>query len=85
MKTYRVQLKEWRENYYAGKSPTITTLRRRIDRGVIPGTKEVGEYLVYCDANYNPQKPEWEKNQPTKTGNQLADDILQRFSVSVNG
>ncbi|MGB0849442.1 MAG: hypothetical protein ACPGSM_22085 [Thiolinea sp.] len=83
MKIYRVPLKEWSANYYnGGKAPTQITLKRRIRRGVIPGTNEAGDYVVYCDANYNPQQPEWKRNQPPKTGNQIADDILQRRGVA---
>lgn len=82
MKTYRVQLKEWRKNYYGGNAPTLLTLRRRIDKGIIPGTNEAGEYVVYCDANYNLQKPEWDTGKPTRTGNKMADAIIQRLSAN---
>ncbi len=82
MKTYRVPLKDWRKNYYSGKAPALQTLKRRIRSGKIPGTNETGDYVVYCDANYNPQIPEWERNQPPKTGNSIADGILQRMSAA---
>ena len=83
MKTYRVPLKEWSANYYSGgKAPTLNTLKRRIRKGVIPGTNETGDYVVYCDANYNPQTPEWERNLPPKTGSTIADGILQRLGAT---
>lgn len=56
--TYRITLREWRLKYYnGGKPPALITLKRRIDRGQLPGENASGEYVVFCDKNYSPINP----------------------------
>lgn len=58
MQIYRLRLREWSNAYYSGaKKPALITLKRRIDKGVIPGSKASGEYIVYCNAHYEPIQP----------------------------
>ena len=79
--TYRILLSEWRNNYYQGnKIPSMITLKRRIQSGILPGTTASGDYIVFCDANYNPVKPP-EPPVITSTGNALADAILKRTAA----
>lgn len=76
---YRIPIKQWSAAYYnGGKSPAIATLKRRVDRGILPGSKASGEYVIYCDANYEPVTLKAAPKPPPATGNKIADAILQR-------
>lgn len=81
-KIYRVPVKEWIPNFYnGGKAPTLTTVKRRIKAGIIPGSCATGDYIVYCYADYEPVAPPALTQPPPRTGNPLADAILQRTTA----
>lgn len=52
---YRVQLTEWINSYYTGKTkPSRQTIIRRLESGELPGSKKTGSWVIYCDQHYEP-------------------------------
>jgi hypothetical protein len=52
---YRVQLTEWINSYYTGKTkPSRQTIVRRLENGELPGSKKTGSWVIYCDQHYEP-------------------------------
>lgn len=52
----RVRVTEWMNNYYYGSSckPTRRTIINRLINNKLPGSKESGEWVVFCDNHYRP-------------------------------
>ena len=62
---YRVQLTEWIDSYYTGKTkPSRQTIIRRLEKGELPGSKSTGSWVVYCDQHYEPVFIEPKKPTP---------------------
>lgn len=77
----RMAISDFRKIGFVGKkAPSITTLKRWIDNGQIPGEKLGTMYYVWVNQTLELEKPpSAELISKMKTGNEVADRIAARF------
>ena len=68
-------LLQYRQQAYVGKPPCVATLKRQIDRGLLPGERRGTRYFVHVDENGHAIRR-------AQTGDAAADVLLGQWLAS---
>lgn len=82
----KMEVGEYRRVAYAGRPPDVRTLKGRIDRGEIPGTREGTTYYVWVNQALQLESaPDSRVLSEVSTGNATADRILAGYASRSHG